>query len=327
MFSLGVDLGGTNIAVGVVSEQGEILCKKSTPTPKELGAQLPEKVAFSIVETIFSVLEEGNIALKDVSSIGIGAPGTINPKTKTIGYWSNLDFRDVPLGELVARSLKLKGEIIPEIYLENDANAAALGEFFSGAGKNSDSLLAITLGTGVGGGAIINQKLFTGFNYAGLEVGHFVIETSGKSCTCGRKGCFETYASATALISQTKETMLEHRDSILWECVQGDLEKVNGRVLFEGLEKCDSIARSVFEKYVFYLASGVSSLINLFQPEIFCIGGGISGQNEVLLNPLRNLVDSQDYAKNLEKRTKIVVAELGNDAGIIGAANLAQFQV
>lgn len=322
MVSIGIDLGGTNIAAAVVSPQGEILARCSLATPQELGADLPGKVANTMAEAVKVLLKEGNFSLEQAKSIGIGAPGTIDPVGKSIGYWSNLDFRDVPLVALFTQALAETHSKIPPIYLENDANAAALGEFFAGAGKNAQSLVAITLGTGVGGGAVVKGKLFTGFNYAGLEVGHFVLQTGGKPCTCGRLGCFEAYCSATALISATKTAMAEHKHSLLWELVQGDLSKVNGKLAFDGAKQGDRTAQTLVEDYIFYLASGVVSLINLFQPEIFCIGGGIAGQGEDLLRPLLEIVNKEDYARNLPQRCNISLARLGNDAGIIGAAVL-----
>ncbi len=322
MYSIGIDLGGTNIAVAVVSEKGEILSKVSKPTPKELGADLPQKVAKAMAKTTILALEEGKFTLEDANSIGVGAPGTINPETQTIGYWSNLDFCDVPLGTLLLEAFQEYAQKVPKIYLENDANAAALGEFYAGAGKNGASLVAITLGTGVGGGAIYHDKLFTGFNYAGMEVGHFVLKAGGLPCSCGRLGCFEAYSSATALINQTKSAMEQNTSSKLWEVVHQDLNKVNGKTVFDAMELGDETAKKVFNHYVFYLANGITSMINLFQPEILCIGGGIAGQKDTLLQPLLDIINQEDYARNLSSRCKVTLAELGNDAGIIGAAFL-----
>lgn len=326
MYSIGIDLGGTNIVAGVVSKEGDILSKGTLPTPRDIGDFLPLKVAKTMVEAVGIALDQGEFDLEKASCIGIGAPGTINPETKTIGYWSNLEFKDVPMGQLISECLEKKYSKIPPIYLENDANAAALGEFYAGAGKKGNSLVALTLGTGVGGGAVINGKLLTGFNYAGLEVGHFVLKSGGKPCSCGRLGCFEAYSSATALIRQTKKAMEENKSSLLWELVEGDSRKVNGKTAFDGSLQGDFTAKSVVEEYIYFLASGVTSLINLLQPEILCIGGGVSGQKENLLLPLLEIIDKEDYARHLERRTKVVLAELGNNAGVIGAAMLPEYQ-
>lgn len=325
MYSIGIDLGGTNIAAAAVSHQGTILSRTSIPTPQELGPNLPQQVAEVMAEAAHQAVTLGNLDLSQATSIGIGSPGTIDPTTQTIGRWSNLNFVDVPLGALFSQALSKFTPNIPKVYLENDANAAALGEFFAGAGKAGQSLVAITLGTGIGGGAIFRGKLFTGFNHAGMEVGHFVLHHQGRLCSCGRKGCFEAYASATALIRHTKECMEAHKDSKLWE-IAPTLDQVNGRTAFDAAKLGDTVGQFVVDEYVAYLASGVTSLINVFQPEILCIGGGVAGQKEVLLAPLQAIVDQEDYARGIDHRTKIMLAELGNDAGIIGAAMLAEYQ-
>lgn len=187
-------------------------------------------------------------------------------------------------------------------------------------------MVAITLGTGVGGGAVLGGKLYTGYNYAGLEVGHFVIEYGGRSCTCGRKGCFEAYASATALIKRTREEMERHPDSLLWQAAGGSLDRVEGRTAFTAMAQGDAIARAVVEEYTNYLGCGVASLINILQPEVVCIGGGVSNAGETLLAPVRAIVDREDYARSSLNRARVVRAQLGNDAGIIGAALLPRFR-
>ena len=204
-------------------------------------------------------------------------------------------------------------------------NAAALGEYAAGAGKGSQSMVAVTLGTGVGGGAILNGKLYTGFNYAGMEIGHFVIEHGGRLCTCGRRGCFEAYCSATALIKRTRQVMEEDRTSRLWE-LAGSLEGVNGRTPFDAAAQGDPAAGKVIDEYVDYLGCGVASLVNIFQPEVICIGGGPSAQGETLMAPVRYILNREDYARNNLHRTRLVRAALGNDAGLIGAALLPLFR-
>lgn len=315
MHYLGIDLGGTNVAAAVVDREGTILGKVSLPTPRT-GA---EAVADQMAAAARAAAEKAGVSLEQVESVGIGSPGTIEPEQGLIRFWSNLNFVDVPLGRLMEARLHKK------IYLENDANAAALGEYAAGAGKGSQSMVAITLGTGVGGGAVLNGKLYTGFNYAGMEVGHFVIEYGGRLCTCGRKGCFEAYCSATALIKRTREVMEEHPDSLLWQ-LAGSLEGVNGRTPFDAAARGDAAAGKVIDEYVNYLGCGVASLVNIFQPEVFCIGGGPSAQGETLMAPVRYILNREDYARNSVHRTRLVQAALGNDAGIIGAALLPLFR-
>ncbi len=317
MYYLGIDLGGTNIAAAAVSEAGEILGKASIPTP-HTGA---EAVAEVMAQAARAAAENAGLKLEEAASLGIGSPGTIDPERGVIQYWSNLDFQNVPLAALLRE--KVEAEL--PIYMENDANAAALGEFAAGAGKGSQSMVAITLGTGVGGGAVLNGKLYTGFNYAGLEVGHFVIEHGGRPCTCGRRGCFEAYCSATALIKRTRELMQDAPDSKLWE-LAGSLEGVNGRTPFDAAALGDPVAGKVIDEYVDYLGCGVASLVNIFQPEVFCIGGGPSAQGETLMAPVRYILNREDYARNSVHRTRLMRAQLGNDAGIIGAALLPKFR-
>jgi len=232
-----------------------------------------------------------------------------------VEYWSNLDLHHVPLAQMITDRTGLP------VLMENDAGCAALGEYIAGAGKGSQSMVVITLGTGIGGGAVLNGKLYTGLNHAGLEVGHLVIEHNGRPCTCGRKGCFETYCSATALIREARKAMASSSDSILWSLAETP-EKVNGKLIFDAYSQGDSTAAVVVNEFLSYLGDGVSSLVNIFQPEVFCIGGGLAGAGEAILSPVREILDREDYARSSSKRTRLVKARLGNDAGIIGAAML-----
>lgn len=254
MAYIGIDLGGISIAAALVSEQGEILSRRSCPTPKG-----PDSVADAIAGHVKSLLEATH---EPVPYIGIGSPGTIDPESGVVEYWSNLDFRHVPLAEMIQERTGLPA------LLENDANCAALGEYVAGAGKGSKSLVVITLGTGIGGGAVLDGKLCTGFNYAGLEVGHFVIRHGGRACTCGRAGCFETYCSATALIRQAGLAMEKDQSSLLWE-LAGKPESVNGKLVFDALAQGDPAASEVVREFVDYLGCGVASLVNILRPEVF----------------------------------------------------------
>lgn len=314
---LGIDLGGINVAAAVVSGEGTILGRSSIPTPRGAAA-----VADAMAEASRAAAAAAGVPLERVVSVGIGAPGSIDPARGVVEYWSNLDFRNVPLTALMRERLPGTAPIL----LENDANAAALGEYAAGAGQGSVSMLAITLGTGVGGGAVLGGKLYTGFNYAGMEVGHFVLEHGGRPCTCGRRGCFETYCSATALIRRTREEMEQAPDSLLWTLAGGDLNGVNGRTAFDGAARGDHTAVRVVEEYIRYLACGITSLVNIFQPEVFCVGGGVANQGEALLGPVREILDREDYARDSARRTRLLRAQLGNDAGLIGAALLPRFR-
>lgn len=305
---IGIDLGGTNVAAGLVSERGELLGVHSQPTPR--GA---EEVADAIAQAAQAACAAAGVGVEEPQSVGVASPGSIDPARGVVEHAFNLGLDHVPLMGMVSDRLGLPA------LLENDANAAALGEFVSGAGKGYDSLVAVTLGTGVGSGAVLGGKLFTGFNYAGMEAGHMVIHRGGRPCTCGRRGCWEAYASATGLIKSTREAMEAHPDSALWRFAP-TLEQVNGKTVFDAAAVFDPPARQVIESYLDDLACGVANLVNILQPQVLCIGGGISRQGEKLLAPIRAYLDREEFTRDGQRRTKICVAQLGNDAGIIGAA-------
>lgn len=312
MYYLGVDLGGTNIACAVVTREGDLLGKSSIPTHLP---DAPEAIVSRIAECCQLAVEATGCTLGDIESIGIGTPGIANSREGAVEYSCNLGFQNTPLSLLVENILHKR------VYLENDANAAALGEFVAGSGRGSESLVAITLGTGVGGGVVINGHLLTGFNFAGAEIGHFVMVQDGELCTCGRRGCFEAYCSATALIRQTRRAMETSPNSLMWREAE-TLEHVSGRTAFDAMRLGDDTAKAVVEQYIRYLGCGLTSIINIFQPEVLCVGGGICNEGETLLAPVREIFNREDYARDCKKRTSIVRATLGNDAGIIGAALL-----
>ncbi len=313
MYRVGIDLGGTNIAVGVVNEKYEIVGegKRKTNAPRPA-----EAICDDIAAATFDALKDAGITIDEVECVGIGAPGSINPKTGVIGFSNNLGFNNVPMVEL------LESRIGKKIYIDNDANAAALGEMIAGAGKGTENFVAITLGTGVGGGTIINGKMLLGSNFAGGELGHTVIVHGGAQCTCGRKGCFEAYASATGLIRLTKEKMETAKDSKMWDIVNGDINNVNGRTAFDAMRQYDKAGTEVVDTYCDYLACGITNIINVFQPEVLCIGGGVSKEGDNILNRINKVVVPERFSKNIERQTVIKTAVLGNDAGIIGAAML-----
>ena len=311
---IGVDLGGTNIAAGIVREDGTIRRQGSVPTGEGGGAAIAGKIAALVSQLI---AEEG-MELREIAAIGVGVPGTANQENGLVEYANNLGMEDEPFLEQLQ-------PYVPETRLafENDANAAAYAEYLFGAGKGAASMLMITLGTGIGGGMVFGGDLYEGVNYAAGEFGHVTIRYDGLPCNCGRRGCFERYASATALVEQTREAMRLHRESRLWELCGGDIDAVDGKILFDAVRAGDETAQKVLETFTGYLGVGMVDLINIFQPEVVCVGGGISRAGELLLAPVRKRVAVESYARTSRKQPRIVAASLGNEAGIIGAALLA----
>ena len=312
MYNVGIDLGGTNIKVGLVNENYEIVEKASTPTNLPRSA---EEIVKSMVDTMWKVLNAAKVTIGEVNSIGIGTPGVANRNSGVVLYSCNLDFRNVNLRELFQKYLD------KPLYVENDANSAAFGEVLAGGGQGCKNVIVVTLGTGVGGGIIIDGKIYTGFNFCGAELGHNVLVYNGRQCGCGRKGCFEAYSSATALINMTRESMEEHKDSKMWE-IAGSLENVDGKTAFDGMRADDAAAKDVVNMYIDYLGCGLTNIINTFQPEVLLIGGGICKEGENLTNPLNEYIKREAYCVDAERTTKLGICKLGNDAGIIGAAFL-----
>ena len=313
MYRIGIDLGGTNIVAGVVDENYTIVGKGKMKTNMPRPA---EAIADDMAKTVFMAIEDAGLTIDDIEVMGIGSPGAIDPISGVITYANNLNFFDVPMAQL------MKERVGKDFFIENDANAAAYGEYIAGAGSGTKNFVAITLGTGVGGGIIIDGKIYSGSNYAGGELGHTVISMNGEKCSCGRYGCWEAYASATALINQTAQAMRRYPDSMMWQLCDGKIENVSGITAFNAMRNNDPIGRMVVERYCEYVAVGISNIINIFQPDVICIGGGISAEGDTLTDPIKAFVAGENYARNVTHKAVIKVADLGNDAGIIGAAYL-----
>lgn len=309
---IGVDLGGTNIAVGLVDDGCNLLCKKSVPT--RVGRSYGE-IAADMADAARALLAEQQIPLSGCRSIGVGVPGTCDSQTGVVRFAANLFWEDVPLCDA------LKEHVLLPVFISNDANCAALGEQLAGGARGYRSVVCITLGTGVGGGIILDGKLFEGNRSMGTEVGHTVIDPSGPRCNCGRHGCFETFASSTALVRQTRKLMEEEPDSGLEQFLQEN-GKISGRTAFLAARAGNNAGLRLVRQYVRYLGIGVTNLINIFMPEAVLVGGGISGEGEYLLEPLRQYVKEHVYGGSRSPEVAILKATLGNDAGIIGAAML-----
>ncbi len=319
MYYIGIDLGGTNIAAGIVDESYNIKVKGSVPT-------LPDRENDAVIKDMADLckrlISEAGLTLDDIEYAGIASPGSVEPDTGVIGYSNNLHFNNYPIAATLKSFIPLK-----KVYIENDANAAAMGEAVAGAAKGVKNAVMITLGTGVGGGIIIDGKIYSGFNFAGGELGHVSIEQNGRPCTCGRDGCWEAYSSATGLINMTREKIEDCKKhsvkTLMSEIVERD-GKVSGKTSFAAMKQGDKAGAEVVDEYINYLACGIRNMINIFMPEILVIGGGICNEGDTLLNPLKEEVFKNMHDSDINKRTVIKIAELGNDAGIIGAAAIGR---
>ena len=309
-YYVGIDLGGTFIKGGIVDDLGNIILEDKTPTESEKGA---EGVAANIAALANSLMARVGLQKDDVEGLGMGVPGMIDSRAGNVIYSNNLKWQDFRIGKQVSALTGLR------VKIANDANVAALGEAKFGAAKGFENVVMLTLGTGVGGGVVAEGMLMEGNKGAGAELGHMVIVKDGEQCTCGRKGCLEAYASASALIRDTKRAMEAHKDSKMWEC--GGLEKVTGKVAFD-YKDCDPYAKGVVDGYIEALACGITNLANIFRPETVLLGGGVCAQGDVLVKPLQAILDKDIFAGELGPKVTIRIAELGNSAGLLGAAAL-----
>ena len=318
MYILGIDLGGTNIAIGLCNENLEILDKDSVPTKAEREGEEIVKDMAALCKTLLS---RNNLTMEDVLRVGIATPGSVDDKNGIVEYSNNIKMENFPIVEIFKKYFPIE-----RVFVANDANAAALAEDLAGAAKGANVSLMLTLGTGVGGGVIMNHKIYAGsVNSGGTELGHTVICAGGRQCSCGRRGCLEAYASATALTNITKEKMnelsLKGISSKLFEVAEKE-GKVSARTAFDAMRLGDPYAQKIVDDYIFYLAEGVTNMINIFQPDILTIGGGVCNEKDYLMVPLLRHVEREQYTRDNKNKTKVMIAKLKNDAGIIGAAGL-----
>ena len=320
MYTIGVDLGGTNIAIGIVNEKFEIVKKGSVPTKPERGA---DPIIADMAALSRKLMEELGIGMDDIAFIGVATPGTANNVTGVVEYANNIPFLQYPLAANLSALMDGK-----PVYIENDANAAAKAEAMAGVAAGAPISVMITLGPGLGGGIVIDGKVYTGFNFAGAELGHAVIEKDGRQCSCGRKGCWEAYSSATGLVNITKDYITsakaEGKTTVMEEMIGGDLSKVSARTAFNAMKQGDEVGAAAVDEYISYLACGIVNILNIFQPNVLSIGGGVCNEGDNLMKPLLEKVWSETYSREGTPRTEILIAKLGNDAGIIGAAVLGK---
>ena len=313
MYRIGIDLGGTNIAVGVVNDRYEIVARRSVPT----GAERPaEEVIRDMGDAVEEALRQAGLTAVDCASMGVGAPGACDPQTGVVKRAYNLNWFDVPVCRMLHQRFGIP------VRLGNDANCAALAEVVAGAAVGCQDMVLITLGTGVGSGIISRGKILSGLRGGAGEAGHMLLVLDGQPCTCGRRGCWEAYASATALIRQTRQAALAHPESLL-----AQVEEITGRTAFDAAAQGDAAGKAVVEQYIHYLAVGVANMINIFFPEVIGLSGGVANQGENLLAPLRAAVGPMVFGNAYaQKHTRITTCTLGYRAGVIGAALLAKNQ-
>ncbi|MBE7025522.1 MAG: ROK family protein [Ruminococcaceae bacterium] len=313
MYYIGIDVGGTNIKAGLVDEEGTVLCRAQTPT---LAQRPGEEIGADIGRLAKAVAEDSGVPHSEIHSVGIGMPGACSDETGCVLYTANINFSRFPLREAVQKEIRLP------VHLGNDANCAALGEYYM-LPEKTENLVFITLGTGVGGGLIIGGKLYTGFNGIAGEVGHIMLRHGGEACGCGRRGCWEAYASVTALIRQTRAFAEAHPESAVAKSCGENFEHLSGKTAFALARQGDTDAAKIVETWIGYVADGIVDMINIFQPRLLLIGGAISREGDMLLQPLRQIVEAEMY-KSRVPQTEIRIAALGNDAGLIGAAFLGK---
>lgn len=313
MYYLGIDVGGTNISAGIVTEEGKLIAKATTPT---MNGRNSEDILDDMAALCFRICQDKDIDMEDIKSIGIGLPGVMDKKKGLLKYANNLNFDNVN----VVKEMKSRTGL--PVYIENDANCAAIGENTCGASKGEKNVIYVTLGTGVGAGIILNGKIFDGAFGNGGEAGHMVIVAEGEECSCGRKGCWEAYASASALRREGRIAAAKYPNCEIYNLVDGNIKLVDAKTVFDAADRGDSIAEGIIDMYIKYVAVGLVNLINIFQPESIVIGGGICAQGDRVINPVKKIMKEKVYGGDL--KTEISVATLGNDAGIVGAAMLGK---
>jgi glucokinase len=311
---LGIDLGGSKILTAVISSQGEILSRDHTVTPAPEGH---EAVIQSILESAQRALQEANVDPSTLAAVGVGAPGISNPETGILFTSPNLPgWQDIPLRDIMEERLSKKS------FLINDANAAALGEFHFGAARGVRDFIYITIGTGIGGGIIIDGRIYTGAIGAAGEVGHMTIDDHGPICNCGNKGCWETLASGTALAREARRRIEEGAATSIPEYAEGDIEKVSPEAVHGAARQGDSLAKELIARTGYYIGIGLTNLINIFNPELIVIGGGLSNIGDMLLEPAFRVARERAYKQSFQA-VRFASAELGRNSGVIGAAAFA----
>lgn len=312
-YYLGLDLGGTNMVAGVVDKEYNILSKKSIPTN---AGRSVEEITRDMAEISKEAVQLAGLKLNNISSWGIGMPSYVNPVTNLLVHANNLGWKNLPIYDYLKKHISLP------TYIANDANCATYGEVLAGSAKHYTDAIMLTLGTGVGGGIVMNKKIYSGFDNMGAELGHTKLVYGGIQCTCGQYGCLESYCSSTALIRETKKAIEDNRNTLILDLCENDTNKINGEMVFEASRQGDLLATKITEDYISLLAAGISTFITIFRPQVIILGGGIAHAGELLLEPLNKKLFTSTFAAEEIGIPKVIKAKLGNDAGIIGAAFL-----
>ncbi len=312
MYYIGVDIGGMSIKIGLVDKNGKILYDLAFKTEKVS----PEKQTEKIAENIFKLLKENNIDRSEILGVGVGCPGTVNPSDGVVIYADNLNWSNFNVKRLLEKLTGFK------VQIGNDADVATIAEILFGSAKGYKNAILITIGTGVGGGIVIEQKLYNGTKGVVAELGHITLIKNGRKCNCGRRGCLEQYASATALIRQTKMAMRKNKASDMWKVCDNNLDNVNGKTAFISAKNGDKTAIEVVNKFISFIGEGLLDYCNIFRPDVIIIGGGISKEGSYLTDKIYNYLKQRDFGYPGSPETKVITATLGNSAGIIGSASL-----
>ena len=312
MYQIGVDIGGTSIKIGLVDDELHIIHRTAIPFPMIGG----EGVAQELAKAVHRLLAEHGITEQELRYVGVVVPGSIDPTGEIVLDAHNLGFHNVPFKKLLEAQFPNRS-----VYLANDADGAALAELGRGAFMGCKTAVLLTLGTGVGGGVILNGKMFSGGCRRGCELGHMQLVAGGELCTCGVRGCIEAYCSATALIRDGIRAMKAHPESMLAAKSGGDESQLTGKFIIDCAKDGDETAKAVFDAYVDHLGSAVVTMVHILDPEVIAIGGGICHSGEFLFEPLRKNVQEKCF---FDSFGEIVPAKMGNDAGIIGAAMLGR---
>lgn len=314
MVYIGLDVGGTTFKAGVVTEDGRILHKDAMPT----GIERPyQEIIADMAALCRKVAADAGFSMDEVKAIGVGVPGLFDNRTGRIPFCTNLGWHDIPFVEEMSKHLSTP------VIGDNDATVAGLAESIAGVSAGIKDCVFLTLGTGVGGGIIIDGKPYSGAHGCGSEIGHMMIKMDGEKCTCGNYGCFERYASATAIIREARKAAIQHPESSMLAACGGDIEKLNAKIVIDAAKAGDETAKAVFDGYVNGLAVGIINIINMIDPEVIVLGGGVSAAGEFLLEAVREAVKPMVFFKTMPY-ARIELARLGNDAGIIGAAMLGR---